>query len=411
VEPIPERTAHCRSLTQLASTLHSRPSQTRAIVDHQHSNGPMEGNRGSLFSSIIQSGGLPSFYNVVLVTILGALTLLLWALPAQVRRWKAKGKPRTWRVSGLPLTAPEEDVRLSLETLSISSSSRKNESNVLQFSITKQSRTSCCATVTFRHTPSVLQKSTDEVLVTLKIVDQNVETRFDTHFQGMTVLFSPSNPTVDIVAVTGLAGHALGSWKAPRDTKVWLRDFLPKENPTARVLTYGYDTKILGSVSKSSIHDLGMAFLEALKVARSDDEVKQRPMILIGHSLGGIVIKQALVIARSGSGADPETEAFHKWEVCRASYALVFFAVPNRGMRREKALSILKRQPNQPLLESLVTDRDDEPSAILGELDAQFLKSFDFTDSPMLSYYERDETKMVKVSSHMLSQRQRSNMR
>ncbi len=76
------------------------------------------------------------------------------------------------------------------------------------------------------------------------------------------------------MAVSGLAGHSLGSWKAPRGHEVWLRDFLPKDLPGGiRVLVFGYDTELLNSRNKSSITDFGSIFLDRLKTARDDARV------------------------------------------------------------------------------------------------------------------------------------------
>lgn len=76
-----------------------------------------------------------------------------------------------------------------------------------------------------------------------------------------------------IIAVTGLAGHAFGSWKSHNAATMWLRDFLPEHVPTVRILTYGYDSALLGSASNASIYDFAMRFLQALKAARSHEEV------------------------------------------------------------------------------------------------------------------------------------------
>lgn len=76
-----------------------------------------------------------------------------------------------------------------------------------------------------------------------------------------------------MIAVPGLASHAIGSWKSPSSDKIWLRDFLPGDIPNIRVLLYGYDTSILQNDSKESIGDLGRHFLESLKAFRVLDNV------------------------------------------------------------------------------------------------------------------------------------------
>lgn len=71
-----------------------------------------------------------------------------------------------------------------------------------------------------------------------------------------------------IVAVSGLNSHAFGSWKAPKKNDQWLRDWLPQDVPNARMLLYGYDTRLQGNQSLSSIEDLGRIFLDRLTAFR-----------------------------------------------------------------------------------------------------------------------------------------------
>lgn len=60
---------------------------------------------------------------------------------------------------------------------------------------------------------------------------------------------------------------------------MWLRDFLPGSVPNARILTYGYDTKLPGSQSSASILELSRRFLESLKTIRSTNEVSLPAMV------------------------------------------------------------------------------------------------------------------------------------
>lgn len=73
-----------------------------------------------------------------------------------------------------------------------------------------------------------------------------------------------------MVAVPGLASHALGSWKSPTTSDVWLRDYLPQDLPNIRVILYGYKTELLYNESKDSIEDLGLRFLESIISFRHD---------------------------------------------------------------------------------------------------------------------------------------------
>jgi len=54
---------------------------------------------------------------------------------------------------------------------------------------------------------------------------------------------------------------------------MWLRDFLPESISNARILTYGYDTKLPGSQSTATILELSRKLLESVKTIRSQHEV------------------------------------------------------------------------------------------------------------------------------------------
>lgn len=91
-----------------------------------------------------------------------------------------------------------------------------------------------------------------------------------------------------VIAVPGLGGHAIGSWKSPSDNDVWLRDYLPNDVPNIRVLLYGYDAPLLRNDSKDSIEDLGKRFLESIKAFRTDNVCGiQDSADYIAHSVAG----------------------------------------------------------------------------------------------------------------------------
>ena len=116
----------------------------------------------------------------------------------------------------------------------------------------------------------------------------------DKDFYGFTPLYTPEEDIeADIIAVTGLAGHAFGSWAA--SSNMWLRDFLPNDLPKARILLYGYDSNLAGSQSKNIISDFSKNFVVKFNTMRSLSRSGNRPIVLIGHSLGCLIIKDALI--------------------------------------------------------------------------------------------------------------------
>lgn len=179
------------------------------------------------------------------------------------------------------------------------------------------------ATVTFNEIPPELVpcvSSTGTFVVLLKTNSEDIEIYVDSDFRGLTPLNHASDPSIEyvvlsspypylflicttrktdlilysIIAVTGLAGHAFGSWRSRKTGKMWLRDIIPTDLPHARFLTYGYDTKLAGSTSNARISDYAKEFLATIIDARRGDP--HRPIIFIGHSLGGLVIKEVRIL-------------------------------------------------------------------------------------------------------------------
>jgi hypothetical protein len=74
-----------------------------------------------------------------------------------------------------------------------------------------------------------------------------------------------------VIAISGLGGHAFGSFKERRGPFMWLRDALPLDVPGARILIYGYDTRLIRSSSFQNLTDLGRALqidMKGIRVSR-----------------------------------------------------------------------------------------------------------------------------------------------
>jgi protein SERAC1 len=97
---------------------------------------------------------------------------------------------------------------------------------------------------------------------------------------------------IDIVAIHGLNGHFERTWTDEATGFNWLRDAIPRSIPTARVLTFEYNSVLQFSKSTSDIFTFGDELLESLLVERRTPEERNRSLIFICHSLGGLVFKQ-----------------------------------------------------------------------------------------------------------------------
>jgi alpha-beta hydrolase superfamily lysophospholipase len=81
---------------------------------------------------------------------------------------------------------------------------------------------------------------------------------------------------------------------------MWLRDSLPGHvtsetdgKPMARVMVYGYESAVAKSKCMQNIEDLSTTFHNSLLASVGASPT--RPIILIGHSLGGLIIKQVSI--------------------------------------------------------------------------------------------------------------------
>ena len=155
---------------------------------------------------------------------------------------------------------------------------------------------------------------------------------------------------------------------------MWLRDALPHDIPSARILTYGYDTRLAESNSFQSLEDVASTFRASLRIALNS-RPPDRPLVFIAHSLGGLVLKQALIQMASGDDIDKG--------LFQSTYGILFFGVPNQGMDISSLLAMVDDNPNLPFLTMLSKD-----SGILGALIERFRTVFDFTDSEIISFYE-----------------------
>ncbi len=150
---------------------------------------------------------------------------------------------------------------------------------------------------------------------------QTVRLTIDRHFQGLTTLFAPDDDhhEIDILAVSGPGSHALESFVKQQDGNLWLSDNLPLDLPNARVMIYGFE----GGLQQSTDHVDPEDHVSPIRVALGQllQSKKQKPLILIGYSVGGLFIKEALIQIADSSP-----------DLLRRIRGVLFFGVPNEGI-------------------------------------------------------------------------------
>ena len=190
------------------------------------------------------------------------------------------------------------------------------------------------------------------------------------------------------VAISGLASHPFGSWKCRKSDSnfMWLRDQLPKDVPKLRSFIYGYDTTLFKSRSFQDLDDIARSFIASLKeLRRSLSPAKY--LFVLAHSLGGIVLKRALVLLGHDSNDEEKM-------MLKSVKGLVFFGVPHRGMEISHFLAMVVKQPNENLISRTLSPS----STLLPELSKEFSEiAFGFSEN-IRYVYETVESQLTEAS-------------
>lgn len=150
---------------------------------------------------------------------------------------------------------------------------------------------------------------------------------------------------IDIVAIHGLNGHYEKTWSSPAAADGgsdvnWLKELLPKQVSNARVMSFGYNSALQFSKSTADTYTFADQLLEALMSKRGSDIERQRPIMFICHSLGGIVAKQvsllfsgtvAKIILRTIKAINRAHERERYRSLLEQTFGIAFFGTPHNG--------------------------------------------------------------------------------
>ena len=113
---------------------------------------------------------------------------------------------------------------------------------------------------------------------------------------GLHLLHSPPDPLVDFIFVHGLRGGSIKTWCKDEDLRLfWPQAWLPRDRDlrNVRIHAFGYDSD--WGDTKETIHDLhdfGRSLLGEMNASPALRRGRQTPILLIGHSMGGLVMKK-----------------------------------------------------------------------------------------------------------------------
>ncbi|KGQ09559.1 Protein NLRC5 [Beauveria bassiana D1-5] len=124
------------------------------------------------------------------------------------------------------------------------------------------------------------------------------------------ILSGKDDAKFEIIAVPGLGAHPYHTWEARKtqapdaaecktaqSSKIHLlKDLLAHDFPDARIWNFAHESNWLIDAPVKTTEEIGKCLLKEIRDKRSSPHL---PIIFIGHSLGGIIIKQALCTSDS----------------------------------------------------------------------------------------------------------------
>ncbi|MCJ1348649.1 hypothetical protein MMC31_006882, partial [Peltigera leucophlebia] len=150
---------------------------------------------------------------------------------------------------------------------------------------------------------------------------------------GLTELERPNPANVDIVFVHGLNGDPHDTWTSQKSKNFWPKHLLPPllQDEKARILVYGYDADVTSftgdGVSRDKIHNHAENLVAGLVANRRMRKMTERPIVFIAHSLGGLVVKRALIYSAGVKGNRTE----HLRDVFVSTHGVLFLGTPHHG--------------------------------------------------------------------------------
>ncbi|KAK0512960.1 hypothetical protein JMJ35_004977 [Cladonia borealis] len=158
----------------------------------------------------------------------------------------------------------------------------------------------------------------------------------------------------------GLSGEGLQQPTSSSLEVFWPRDLLPSRFPDFRIFTWGYDVDIdhaFSGTSTATVFQHAANLLSDLCDVRISGDAESRPLFFVAHSLGGIVVKDAL-----NQSLNAPT---HQKAIARATAGVCFLGTPHRGTSiaalGETVLRISKlwgKSPNLCVLQALKYDAE-----------------------------------------------------
>ncbi|RDW57768.1 hypothetical protein BP5796_12569 [Coleophoma crateriformis] len=296
---------------------------------------------------------------LALALALGWATSRLYSPHRNIAKPLFDGPEKTYRVTQIPYVFDRQSFLAALTSaLSLDPSS----ATLYSFATDPSSPgnvTDRAATVSFVLPTPTLDKDIAKAAKSARIVLAGQEAFpeatvcIDKDFDGFTPLSPIENDNayeMDCIAIHGWGGHPFGSYRASHNKSyMWLRDDIAKRIPKIRVWLYGYGTNLSDNSTIEDVDTFADTLTNLLRTFRARGDDLAKPLIFIAHSLGGLVLKQAVV---SMSNSAKQIDQLN----LQCIYGALFFGVPSRGLLAKDIREMVQDGPQGHILSLLDKD-------------------------------------------------------
>ncbi|XP_053213766.1 protein SERAC1-like [Panonychus citri] len=229
----------------------------------------------------------------------------------------------------------------------------------------------------------------------------NKETILGNHLYLLHPIYIGETFDYDVVFIHGLMGGVYRTWRqytgslteGNQVTRCWPQDWLPQDVPNLRIIAVDYYSSLFERKStcipeaRSLEERADLLINELIKAG-----LGQRPIIFIGHSMGGLLIKQILVNCDKKDNPDRRL-------LLDNVKGLVFYSVPHRGSEATKLSLNLQRifVPSQEIRELI----KDSPKLL--NLHESFISLLAIKPIDLISFGEKEQVQVnikgVKINT------------
>ncbi|KAJ0298173.1 hypothetical protein COL516b_010096 [Colletotrichum fioriniae] len=156
----------------------------------------------------------------------------------------------------------------------------------------------------------------------------------------ISAVFTHPDASVDIVLVHGLNGHPKSTWTSSSSPSqhdegvFWPTDLLPQSlgKTRANILVYGYNADVYTtgkstSASDNFIYQHAQTLVTNLTLYRKSERTDRNPIIFVAHSLGGILVKRALIYSNDLRDKNQEDAR----SIFVSTFGIIFLGTPHTG--------------------------------------------------------------------------------